>query len=243
MPLAPVSDLSIRSQEYPVSKPLPLNGRHIIRGGETLFSIAWRYGIDYKKIANLNNIHSPFRIFPGQVLLLDKKSIEQSKSISKAAKNPKNPSYIADSYKKPQDKNKEIHQKDSHESQKGVKIYWSWPVGGEVIEKFSVKGIGNKGLDFSGIKGSRVKAAASGKVVYSGNGLRGYGNLIIIKHSDVFLSAYAHNSRILVKEGDVVKAGEKIAEIGSSGTNREKLHFEIRRRGKPVDPLRYLPKR
>ena len=92
MPLAPVSDLSIRSQEYPVSKPLPLNGRHIIRGGETLFSIAWRYGIDYKKIANLNNIHSPFRIFPGQVLLLDKKSIEQSKSISKAAKNPKNPS-------------------------------------------------------------------------------------------------------------------------------------------------------
>ncbi|MBL4866067.1 MAG: peptidoglycan DD-metalloendopeptidase family protein [Pseudomonadales bacterium] len=214
-----------------------------MRGGETLFSIAWGYGIDYKKIANLNNIKAPFRIFPDQALALDKSSIKLSKSSTKVTKNPKKNRYIADRYKKANTHNKEIHQKDGHALGKGVNIDWTWPVVGKVIEKFSVKGIGNKGLDFSGNHGDRVNAAAKGNVVYSGSGLRGYGKLIIIKHNDVFLSAYAHNSRIVVKEGDVVKAGEKIAEIGSSDTDKEKLHFEIRYRGKPVDPIRYLPRR
>jgi len=100
-----------------------------------------------------------------------------------------------------------------------------------------------KGLDIGGTRGQSVRASAGGRVVYQGSGLRGYGQLIIIKHSDEFLSAYAHNDRIYVKEGDVVKRGQKIADMGSTGTDRVKLHFEIRRQGVPTDPLNYLPKR
>jgi lipoprotein NlpD len=118
---------------------------------------------------------------------------------------------------------------------------WIWPVQGTVINKFESKGIGNRGLDIAGRRGEPVRAAASGRVVYSGEGLRGYGRLIIIKHNDDFLSAYAHNDKIFVKENELVKAGQKIASMGSSGAERTKLHFEIRLRGKPVDPLNYLP--
>lgn len=112
-----------------------------------------------------------------------------------------------------------------------------------MIEGFSLGGTVNKGVDLAGRKGEPVLAAADGKVVYSGTGLVGYGNMIIIKHNDVYLSAYGHNSRLLLKEGQWAKAGQKIAEIGSTGTTRDKLHFEIRRNGKPVNPLQYLPKR
>ena len=101
----------------------------------------------------------------------------------------------------------------------------------------------SKGLDIAGARGTTVHAAAGGRVVYQGSGLRGYGQLIIIKHSDEFLSAYAHNDRVYVKEGDAVKRGQKIADMGSTGADRIKLHFEIRRQGVPVDPMRYLPKR
>ncbi len=120
---------------------------------------------------------------------------------------------------------------------------WSWPTKGPVIESFSLSGRINKGIDLAGRKGEPVFAAADGKVVYSGTGLVGYGNLIIIKHNETFLSAYAHNSRLLLSEGDIAKAGQKIAEIGSTGANRDKLHFEIRRDGKPVNPMTYLPNR
>ena len=120
---------------------------------------------------------------------------------------------------------------------------WKWPASGPVIETFATAGQVNKGIDLAGRRGEPVYAAADGKVVYSGTGLVGYGNLIIIKHNGTFLSAYGHNSRLLLKEGQFAKAGQKIAEIGSTGTNRDKLHFEIRRNGKPVNPLQYLPKR
>jgi lipoprotein NlpD len=118
---------------------------------------------------------------------------------------------------------------------------WIWPADGSVQNRYSESD--TKGLDISGTRGAAVRAAASGRVVYQGSGLRGYGQLIIIKHNDEFLSAYAHNDRIYVKEGDVVKRGQKIADMGSTGTDRVKLHFEIRRQGVPIDPLRYLPKR
>lgn len=101
----------------------------------------------------------------------------------------------------------------------------------------------NKGIDLSGKLGEPVLAAASGRVVYAGSGLSGYGKLLIIKHNETFLSAYAHNDEISVKEGDLVKGGQRIADMGSSGTDRVKLHFEIRSEGSPVDPLKYLPKR
>lgn len=122
-------------------------------------------------------------------------------------------------------------------------IKWQWPTKGNVIQGFSTAEGGNKGLDIGGSKGQDVYAAAAGKVVYAGNALQGYGNLIIIKHNEEFLSAYAHNDKITVKEQANVKAGQKIATLGSSGTNRNKLHFEIRYKGKSIDPALYLPKR
>ncbi|KAE9529903.1 murein hydrolase activator NlpD [Testudinibacter aquarius] len=122
-------------------------------------------------------------------------------------------------------------------------ISWRWPSSGKVIQGFSSSDGGNKGIDISGSRGQAVNAAAAGRVVYAGNALRGYGNLIIIKHNDDFLSAYAHNESISVKDQQEVSAGQQIAKMGSSGTNSVKLHFEIRYKGKSVDPARYLPSR
>lgn len=118
---------------------------------------------------------------------------------------------------------------------------WLWPTKGRVINKFSAGDQGNKGIDIAGQRGQSVISTAGGTVVYSGNALRGYGNLIIVKHNDNYLSAYAHNERLLVTEGQSVKPGQKIATMGSTGTNRVKLHFEIRYQGKSVNPERYLP--
>ncbi|MEW9897480.1 peptidoglycan DD-metalloendopeptidase family protein [Chitinivorax sp. PXF-14] len=115
---------------------------------------------------------------------------------------------------------------------------WQWPVVGKLIGGFAASG---KGIDIGGKRGQPVLAAAAGKVVYSGTGLRGYGRLLIVKHNKTYLTAYAHNQQLLVKEGEVVNKGDKIAEMGDSDTDQVKLHFEIRRFGKPVDPLKYLP--
>ncbi|EGT4384251.1 murein hydrolase activator NlpD [Cronobacter malonaticus] len=120
---------------------------------------------------------------------------------------------------------------------------WRWPTEGNVIENFSAAEGGNKGIDIAGSKGQAIIATADGRVVYAGNALRGYGNLIIIKHNDDYLSAYAHNDTMLVREQQEVKAGQKIATMGSSGTSSTRLHFEIRYKGKSVNPLRYLPQR
>jgi lipoprotein NlpD len=120
-------------------------------------------------------------------------------------------------------------------------VDWSWPASGRLVARFAEPA--NKGVDIAGRKGEPVLASAGGRVVYSGEGLRGYGKLIIIKHNNTYLSAYAHNDSILVKEGQSVTRGQKIAEIGSTGTDQAKLHFEIRRLGKPVDPLKFLPER
>lgn len=129
-------------------------------------------------------------------------------------------------------------------SQAGVK--WYWPLNGQVVNGFSLQGNINKGLDIAGKNGQPVASAAAGTVVYAGGGLRGYGKLVIVKHSDHFLSAYGNNSDILVKEGDKVRHGKVIAKLGSNGlegSGKQVLHFEIRRDGKPEDPLKYLPKR
>ena len=120
---------------------------------------------------------------------------------------------------------------------------WRWPTDGKVIENFSATEGGNKGIDIAGSKGQAIIATASGRVVYAGNALRGYGNLIIIKHNDDYLSAYAHNDTMLVREQQEITAGQKIATMGSTGTSSTRLHFEIRYKGKSVNPLRYLPQR
>ena len=122
----------------------------------------------------------------------------------------------------------------------GDRIDWLWPATGKLVTGFS-DSANLKGIDIAGKAGQPVVASAAGKVVYAGSGLRGYGKLVIVKHSDTFLSAYAHNSEILVKEGQQVTRGQKIAEMGNSDSDQVKLHFEIRRQGKPVDPLKFLP--
>jgi len=203
---------------------------HKVRAGDTLYSIAWRFGLDYRDLARLNNISSPFTIFVDQKLKLGspkpgtqkpRKSARKAKPVKKApaARKPQKPTT----------------------SQIAVK--WYWPVKGKVVSGFSLKGDVNKGLDIEGGNGQAVASAAAGTVVYAGGGLRGYGKLVIVKHSDHFLSAYGNNSDILVKEGDQVRHGKKIARLGSNGSGKEVLHFEIRRDGKPEDPLKYLPKR
>jgi lipoprotein NlpD len=122
-------------------------------------------------------------------------------------------------------------------------VRWQWPATGPILRRFDGDTSGKKGVLIGGAEDSPVRAAANGWVVYAGSGLVGYGRLIILKHNDIYLSAYGHNRNLLVKEGDEVRTGQVIAHMGSTGTNRTQLHFEIRRNGKPVDPLRYLPRR
>lgn len=124
---------------------------------------------------------------------------------------------------------------------KSGSLRWSWPVTGQLLKRFSSDGVGSKGIDIAGTRGDPVKAAADGVVVYSGEGLVGYGKLIILRHNDEYITAYAHNDKLIAAEGQKVKQGQTIAELGSTGAERDKLHFEIRYQGKPVDPLGLLP--
>lgn len=128
---------------------------------------------------------------------------------------------------------------------KSGSLTWGWPVNnansGQLLKRFSTEGVGSKGIAIAGKRGDTVKASADGVVVYAGEGLVGYGKLIIVRHSDEYITAYAHNDRLIASEGQKVKLGQQIAELGSTGTDREKLHFEIRYKGKPVDPLSILP--
>lgn len=123
------------------------------------------------------------------------------------------------------------------------RLTWSWPASGPVLRSFDAGSEGRKGINIGGNSGQPVHAAADGKIVYSGSGLGGYGRLIIIKHNKEFLSAYAHNRKLIASEGEWVRKGQEIALMGNSGTDRVQLHFEIRKHGKPVDPLQYLPPR
>lgn len=216
-------------------------GVHTVRKGETLFAIAWRYHRDYKELAKINSIKRPYRIYPGQQIKLAKSSASVTKKNKKQTFVPKETQ--THRYKKTANDAKPIQEKVANQRDKRVNISWSWPAGGNLLKRFSSRGKVNKGISIAGKRGDPVLAAADGVVVYSGPGFVGYGNLIIIKHNQTYLSAYAHNSRLLVKEGQKVKARQKIAEIGSTGTTKNQLYFEIRKRGTPVDPLKYLPKR
>ena len=126
-------------------------------------------------------------------------------------------------------------------SGKSGSLKWSWPVSGQVLKRFSNEGVGSKGIDIAGTRGDAVKASADGVVVYAGEGLVGYGKLIILRHNDEYITAYAHNDKLIAAEGQKVKQGQTIAELGSTGADRDKLHFEIRFQGKPVDPMTLLP--
>ncbi len=228
-------------------------GRHVVDRGDTLYSIAWRYGRDYRELGNANGISAPYNIYPGQVIRLDRRGTIPSGG-ARVASSPRppatanRPSPPPKTQPAPQPSPRVTRKPDpavdvSRQTQTVSNINWRWPHVGTVIANFSTGGKVNKGIDIAGKSGDPVKAAADGNVVYAGNGLLGYGNLIIINHNEHYLSAYAHNRRILVSEGQDVKQGQTIAELGNTGTDREKLHFEIRRNGNPVDPLPYLPRR
>jgi len=227
-------------------------GRHVVQRGETLYSIAWRYGRDYRELGNANGIGPPWLLKAGQVLRLDlrgkvvagtqtKKSSKVATSSGRAVSVPRpTPS----SASRPAVTRKAGKQTPlASRTQTVARVNWRWPHLGTVIAKYSSSGKVNKGIDIAGQAGDAVRAAASGNVVYAGNGLLGYGNLIIVNHNEHYLSAYAHNRKILVQEGEDVKAGQVIAELGSSGAERPKLHFEIRKDGNPVNPAHYLPPR
>ncbi|WP_323840387.1 murein hydrolase activator NlpD [Photorhabdus africana] len=232
---------------------------YTVKHGDTLFYIAWITGSDFRDLASKNNISEPYSLTVGQTLrtgssgmlttynhhqiqttLVDSQSTNAYPANSGKQKSVKmlpraTTSTVNDTYLE--------SPTTTASSGNSAVSSWMWPAEGKVIESFSDTQGGNKGIDIAGSRGQSVFATAGGRVVYAGNALRGYGNLIIIKHNDDYLSAYAHNDTMLVREQQDIKAGQKIATVGSSGTSSVRLHFEIRYKGKSVNPLRYLPQR
>jgi lipoprotein NlpD len=236
---------------------------YVVQGGDTLYSIAWNLGLNYRELASINDIRSPYTIYKDQRLLL-KPAADQSRATPLAL--PSQPAVTASStaatvpaampamqpvakpVMPPQPAATPVtagkvatatNQKSSAPAYDGK---WVWPTRGRVLSTFQSSATGKQGIDIGGHADQPVNAAANGLVVYAGSGLVGYGRLIIVKHNESLLSAYGHNNTLLVNEGEHVSAGQMIAKMGSSGTNRNQLYFEIRKNGKPIDPMGYLPK-
>jgi len=270
--------------------PIP-GGSYVVVKGDTLYSIAFRKGVDFRDLAQWNGIAAPYTIWPGRRLTLSPSTvgatvpghvtpsrsavaaapvfepIGAARSTSTAAAPahaaatasavPAPPAPLSHpaeavavepvpvagvSVTPPPPAAPVSRQANTGAARVVSGISWSWPVDGTLISRFNSSDA-IPGIEVAGHSGDPVRAAADGVVVYSGNGLVGYGELVIIKHSDSFLSAYGHNRKRLVKEGQRVKAGQQIAEMGSTGATRNELEFQIRQNGNPVDPLNYLPSR
>ncbi len=230
---------------------------HIVRPGETLYSISWRYDQDYHAVASWNDLSSPYTLRSGQVITLMAPTGRQSKKLgtgrvagrnklerSAAGLAATGPVGTSAGVPAVRDRQVSIPQSNVYSN---ASPGWQWPVTGKIVTRFkaNAKGVSGRGLDISGTIGSPVRSAANGRVVYSGTGLPGYGKLLIVKHNETFLSAYAYNRTLLVREGDAVRRGQLIAEMGLKNGQKATplLHFEIRKKGKPVDPERVLPKR
>jgi len=240
---APVDDGKSSASPYP---PLPKDCTQTwtVRKGDTLIGVALDAGADYRDIAAMNQLANPNIIQLDRTLCVRRAA---SKGVKKA------PPVATASNTKPNDKSADID-KAAPVIKKPVEempstaaatnaamvdgVKFAWPAKGKVIAGFNESS--NKGINIAGKMGEPVDAAAEGKVVYAGSGLRGYGNLVIIKHEGNYLTAYAHNSKILVKEGEAVKRGQRIADMGDSDADTAMLHFEVRRQGKPVDPMKFL---
>jgi lipoprotein NlpD len=196
--------------------------QHIVRKGETLFSIAWRYSKDADDLARWNHLGDGSLIYPGQVLRLTPSSASASASTSGARSRP--PQTLPGIPAQPPPA-------------------WAWPTAGRIDVEFGGKPGTGTGVLINGRGEQPVYAAAPGSVVYAGSGLIGYGQLIILKHNDTYLSAYGYNASLLVKEGQTIRKGQQIATMGEGPERKPRLHFEIRRNGKPVNPRQYLPAR
>ncbi|WP_426163116.1 peptidoglycan DD-metalloendopeptidase family protein [Pseudoduganella sp. R-34] len=253
-----------------VEEPKDKEGYYTVHKGDTLIRIAFDRGLNYRDLAAWNNLSNPDDIKVDQVLRLTQPEgvqvaavptppqIEKTpppprKSTPKGEKRPYSDAAVADLQKSDERSDKPAMvaslaptpapavPQAAAVSAEDRDLSWTWPSDGRVVAQFDEGR--NKGIDIAGRAGQQVLAAERGKVMYAGSGIRGYGNLVIVKHSNSLLSAYAHNRSILVKEGQEVRRGQAIAEMGDSDTDTVKLHFEIRQQGKPVDPSKFLPNR
>jgi lipoprotein NlpD len=264
---------AVKSEARPATPQIApsSNGLHTVQRGDTLYAIAFANGLDYREIAIWNQLESADLIRVGQVLRLtpvpgaievmplDDEGAPRARPLTEAPE-LREPQAVLLSYSDANWAQVSSARPATAVAPAAVKPAtaaatpsaaapaanatfdsWLWPVDGTLAGRFGAAG--GKGIDIVGQRNAPVKAVAPGKVVYSGSGLRGYGRLLIVKHAGEYLSAYAHNETILVKEGELVTAGQRIALMGDSDADRVKLHFEIRRYGKPLDPLNYLPER
>lgn len=214
------------------------NGHYVVRPGDTLYSIALRRDVDYRDLARWNGIGRDYLIKPGQRLRLSPPS--GADAPTRTARGDRGGGDKARSGDRSTSSSRPASPPAVPRQQPDRPIGdWQWPLKGQIVRGFELPA--SKGLDIGAAEGTRVRAAAGGRVVYSGSALKGYGELIIVKHNETYLSAYGYNRRRLAEEGDEVRAGQVIAEVGTGPAQKAMLHFEIRKAGKPVDPLRLLP--
>jgi lipoprotein NlpD len=235
-------------------------GTYTVRKGDTLLRIALDHGQNYRDLVTWNNLADPDDIKVGQALRVappDRVAGVQTSPVPMPDKGPVQPKKpVLPPAKRPDAVVTEAGKPDTRAEVAAAsgpipgtmvtanddeRLSWMWPANGKIVATFDEGK--SKGIDIAGKPGQQVMAAGSGKVMYAGSGIRGYGNLVIVKHSNTLLSAYAHNRAIVVKEGDTVNKGQVIAEMGDTDADSVKLHFEIRQQGKPVDPSRFLPGR
>lgn len=236
---APVVSREVGHQREQVSS----SELYTVKRGDTIYSIAWRYGLDYREFAQWNNIRSPYNIHPGRRLWVKNRAssaIAQREPVNiiPAYESKVQPAVVPKASSEP--KKSIVSQNEPNYS---LKLHWQWPTNGKVKVGFKKGDHTRKGVVLTGQLGQDIKAAEAGTVVYSGSGLIGYGKLLIIKHNKNYLSAYGHNKSLLVKEGDQVNKGTHIADMGTNGSGDVALHFEIRRNGIPVDPMPLLPRK
>lgn len=254
----PSSSTSSSSQRKSPATPIRAS-YYRVRKGDTLYSIAWRTGFDYRELARWNRLSAPYTIYVGQLVLTRpppsvtgqqaKKNIRPpttSADKAGATKAPAPPAKTAKTTapsKKTSASSKKPAAKSTGSEKFKSKLSWRWPTSGKTIKGFRANDDTRKGIVIAGRLGQKVVAAEQGKIVYSGSGLIGYGKLIIIKHNNNYLSAYGHNRKILVNEGDWVTKGKQIAEMGNNDQGDAVLHFEIRKQGRPVNPSTMLARR
>lgn len=249
---APVEDRSVSRGSYQMTA----DGHYRVKRGDSLHAIAFNYDLDWRDIASWNGISAPYVIHPGQELRLSPPQAKAAVTTSAAkprpsvSERPVEPVVIKPDTRTVAQPPAQQSPPPSNRTATAAKPVttadpskWRWPVEGRLLSSFKAGDPARNGIEIAGKEGQAILASAPGEVVYSGSGLIGYGELIIIKHSDRMLSAYAHNRKRVVSEGQAVSAGEKIAEMGRDDRNRAMLHFEIRRDGTPQDPLKFLPKR
>lgn len=238
------------------ASPKAVDGTYMVQRGDTLYSIAQRHGVDVRELARWNGISDTSVLAVGQALRLTPPAgvatvtpvapagsteVRPLPAPGGAVAPPPAVAAVPPAAATPAVPPAAATPEPAKPAPVESAVHWQWPAPGKVIETFEETR--NKGIDIAGNEGDPVLAAADGEVVYVGSALRGYGNLVIVKHNEEFITAYAHNRQVLVKQGQAVKRGQRIAEFGRSDADRTKLHFEVRRQGKPVDPLRYLPTR